>query len=195
MNEWMQEYCDFLSNIYNCTYYVKNNILFIKSNNETKSTFKVSLNDKNLPYYTLYHRSSHKIQERYHTQYKNKNLKKIIFVAMTHDLYKENNMFYNEEDFYRTVSDVSNIINNREIESKYKNIGYIVCPICKRKLNIYTVDGGIRKNIHCKCKIGYHHTYIKYVYNKGYYLMFKDKYGNVYKNGISKIIPLPLDKK
>ena len=183
----MKEYCDFLSGIYDCTYYIKNNILFIKSNGEQKSTFKVSLNDSKLPYYTLFHKNPHRIQESYHTQYKNRNLKRVIFTAMAHDFYKENDLFYNDDDFYRTVTDVTRIVNNKDIEERYNTRGYIICPICKRKLNTHKRGGGIRKNIHCRCMLGYHHTYIKYIYNQGYYLMFKDKYGNVYKRGLSKI--------
>lgn len=189
MDKWMKEYCDFLSEIYNCTYYVKNNILFIKSNNEQNSTFKVSLNDKDLPCYTLFHKNSYKIKESYHTQYKSKNLKKVIFTAMAHDFYKENNLFYNDEDFYRTITDTTKYINNKEIQNKYKNMVYINCPICKRKLKVLSGrGGGIRKTIHCRCKLNNRHNHIEYIYNDGYYLMYRDKHENKYKKLLSKPI-------
>ena len=176
MGEWMLEYCNFLSQLYNCTYYIKDNTLFIKSNSKSNSVFKVSLNDKNLAYYTLFHKNAYKIKESYHVQYRNKNFKKVIFSAMVHDFYKENNLFYNDEDFYRTITDVTRFITNRDLEQKYKKIKYITCPICNRKINIISSGGGIRKYLHCRCKINNTHTYIKYVYNQGYYLMYRNEY-------------------
>ena len=34
----------------------------------------------------------------------------------------------------------------------------IICPICGRKKSVLTRDGDLREVIHCKCKIGKHHT-------------------------------------
>lgn len=187
MEKWIKKYCDYLSEIYDCTYYVKNNILFINSNSISQSTFKVSLNDKNLSVYTLFHRNTHKIKESYHVQFRLKNLKKIIFIAMVHDFNKENNMFYEEADFYQTITDTAKIIIEEENKERYKKNKYIQCPICNRKLKVLNKYGDLRKNIHCRCILNHHHTTIQYKGSRGYFLMFIDKYVPYIKKELLKI--------
>lgn len=183
MNRYITEYCNYLSELYNCDYYIRNNILFIISNTGLKSVFKVSLNDKRFSVYTLFHKNSYKIKESYHTQSRSKSLKKIIFIAMTHDFEKEINIFHTQNDFFATLNDVEKLIKDKDIIEGYKKIEYITCPICKKRIKVIKQNGELRRKIHCRCFINKHHSTIQYKYGEGYYLTYR---GNI-RNRVLKI--------
>lgn len=175
MGEWLKKYCDYLSRIYNCSWHISKDTVFIISNSKSKSIFKFSLRDKNLSCYTLFHKNASKIKETYHPQFKSKNIKKIIFHAMVHDFYKEENLFYTDDDFYRTITDLNRDIADKELRSKYISKKYIHCPICNRKISILNKNNLIRHTIHCRCKLNQHHTTLSFKTNKGYYLVLRDE--------------------
>lgn len=88
---------DYATSIYGAHFIQKEDLLFIKTD---KDFFKVNLKDKErFGNYTLFHKN--KIQENgYHMQGKFKDLHYLIFIAASHDVYKEADINFEKEDWF-----------------------------------------------------------------------------------------------
>lgn len=171
MNNNLIKYCDFVSELFECSYYIRENILFIHAK---ESLFKIHLTDNRLPQYTLFHKNAHKIKETYHVQYRNRSIKKCIFVGMVHDFNKGIGVFYNSEDYNRVLYDSDRYIKDIAIKEVLID-KCIICPICGKTHRCIGSKGELRKEIHCRCYINKHHSKFRYVYSKGYYLYYANK--------------------
>lgn len=160
--------CDYMSEIYDSKYFVRNDVLFIDT---PKSMFKINLKDgERFGFYTLFHKNSKSQDSFHHTQTKRVMLTRVIFEAFSHDFYKYNNLFFEYNDYERVMKDVQIIIDHVYLKNKYIRYSILKCPICNRKLKVLNSKGDLRKDIYCKCKIEKHHTHLQYLYGKGYYL-------------------------
>lgn len=93
--------------------------------------FRVNLTDKNrFGYYTFFHRSNARRLDGkydYHVQLKTSNLGKGLFQCWTHELHKESNIWYTEEDWKRFVDDAHKYGIRSEIDVDFK-------PLCAKEV-------------------------------------------------------------
>ena len=69
-----------------------------------------AIQNKNNDYYILWHNPTYKPREQLHIQLRSKNMIWVLWVAYTHDFYKENKLPYQQErkgneDFLRFIKD------------------------------------------------------------------------------------------
>lgn len=104
MNNKIKKICDYLAFLYDMQYFEKNNILFIKNQDDT---FKVNLTDgRRFSYYTLYHKNHIKNNPGWHIQIKAMSLYRILFIAFAHYFHVSNHLYINREDIDRFIRDI-----------------------------------------------------------------------------------------
>lgn len=104
------EFCAFLEDLYGGMHYLRETdfgtILYIENGPDK---FKINLTDKNrFGKYTLFHQSDKKDKSghvRFHSQLKTRNLHCAIFVAYAHQVHKNNNIYWHQEDIDRLMED------------------------------------------------------------------------------------------